>query len=682
MTNKLLVFCIIISFGLLLQFVPLLNISFDYASLAKGESKSEVSSFYEKQQNNLSVIISKKNKNNFSQEELCQIKKVFNSPPDILNLKSLNNPFSFSLPYMDEKKLLFQALIELDCHELKSSNTLSSLGRLEIFKDFSNDNFSDILFQLKFAQKNSKRPKYNYLLIETKKWLNQKLDNKYDIHFEGTPLLLHYIEETLIGDWRVNVLLILIFGGLFYLFYAKFYIIFLYLSSLFITSSILLPLFSLFDVTLNPLTSSLFIILAIASIEDFIFVVNDLSFSQDTKTTINKFKRSSFLTSITTIIGFGSLYLSPIRDIQYFGLFTALGALIEWFVIFYVLPKSFNHLKVTIKYQNILEKMAIIKPGRGFFYLSIIPFLLSFFFLTKLDINEKSSQLFSEDHAYSQDSAYLEETRSWQRRIYVKVDKKKNVLIIKEHAQSIDGIDQVLEYQSYIQEITKKLSLDAANLVTRQMKNGELYNQLHYKNNPIMVIYLKDSSIESMRNIVLKLDTYCKQMGCEVFGRQAEYTRYNKNILLTLYRSFGFSLGLIAAFIFILSFIKLKKVNFLILYSALWGPILMILLFYLFNIPLNFTSCIFFSVFIGLAGDNAIQFLMLADNLSEIKINKLAQSSIMISIFSILGSLALVISGFEFTATLGSVFSLGFTVNLIGDLYLLKSGLKKQERSY
>ena len=578
---------------------------------------------------------------------------------------------------MNKDKLLFQPLVKLNCHETESINFLRNLSQFKVFKDYTNQNYSDLLFQLNFSKNKVSQSNYKDMVGQVKKWLDKKLGHRFNIYYEGTPFLLYYIQKTLYEDFKVNILLILIFVIVFYLFFNCFKLIGLYFATLFITSSFLIPLFHFFEITLNPLTSSIFIILAIASIEDFIFLVNDYNKTKELKISLNKFRLPSLLTSITTMIGFGSLFLSPIRDIRFFGLFTAVGALLEWFIIFYILPYPLSKLKVNNRFEKVLKIFSKVRPRSIFFYLSIIPFTFSLLTVSKLNIDEKAADLFFDDHPYNKDSIYLEKTRGWQRRVFIKVENIKSFEQVKGFSQKIKGVEKIVEYKSYVNEITEGLNLASKKMIEKELIKSTLYEDLHYLGIPIMVIYLDESSIEAMRKIILKLDLYCKNNNCEVFGRQAEYTRYNKNLLMTLYRSFGVSLTLVSIFIFILSIIKLKKIKLSLLYSALWGPILMLFMFYLLNISLNFTTSIFFSVFIGLAGDNAIMYLFLTKDLEIEKVEALGASSVLISIFSIFGSLALVISGFKFTAILGLVFALGFFLNIVGDLYILKGALRR-----
>ena len=97
---------------------------------------------------------------------------------------------------------------------------------------------------------------------------------------------------------------------------------------------------------------------------------------------------------------------------------------------------------------------------------------------------------------------------------------------------------------------------------------------------------------------------------------------------------------------------------------------------YLLNIPLNFITCIFVSIMLGLTGDNAIQYLFHDSELKEKSVENIGRASLVTAAFSIAGSLVLSLSGFRFTAFLGPVFALGFIINVFGDLFLLKTGIK------
>jgi uncharacterized protein len=659
-------------------YISKIPIAFDYTGLGERDQNvdHELLDFYKKE-NNILLVIVKSKKSSFSGEDLCRLKKTFNSPPRDLEIDDIDNPFKYSLPYQSGRKALFKGLIDLNCHNIQNKNYLNTLRSFEIFKDFSNESRNDLLFKFHFKNIEQTTQRANKLLSNVKLWLSKELGDDFSLYYGGSPMLMDYIHQILLSDGKINIYLMTIFLSLFYFFYRSLLPVLLYFSSLLIVTGFLLPLFYYFDVSINPLTASLFFILMIASIEDFIFLINDFKKSKKVESSIKKFIRPSLLTSMTTVIGFGSLLLSPIRDIRFFGLLTAIGAVLEWIILFFLIPGLLEKMRLPKTDDKLLSLFNNYSPCKVYAYVAIIPFVFAFFLIPTMRVDESMAEMFFSDHPYHKNNQYLGNSRGWQRRVFLiptrpSFEKGKfDNYILKQK-----NISKVIDYQTYANEVTSSLDSYNGEDILKRMKASELYKKLHFKNRAIQIIFLKEATLNSNKDVVSEIDQFCQENGCQLFGRQVEYIRYSQNILDTLYKSFALSFSLVALALILISYFKLRRLNLWLIFSALWGPVIMILVFALFKIPLNLLSCIFFAVFIGIAGDNSIQYLFHQQGPHAKGLEELGKSSLIITFFTALGSLAITQSDFKFTAILGGVFALGFLINIYGDLYILKGSQK------
>ena len=106
------------------------------------------------------------------------------------------------------------------------------------------------------------------------------------------------------------------------------------------------------------------------------------------------------------------------------------------------------------------------------------------------------------------------------------------------------------------------------------------------------------------------------------------------------------------------------------------------LVFYLLGIPVNFITCVFVSVLIGLSGDNAIQYLLHhRDKEFGTDMPEVGKASLQVALWGTLGSLVFVFSGFRFIQMLGMVFALGFILGTFGDYHVLTALLGLRKRS-
>src|SRR5262249_40438563 len=107
-----------------------------------------------------------------------------------------------------------------------------------------------------------------------------------------------------------------------------------------------------FHTPMDILSNSLPLLLLIATIEDFL-IISFIKASEggNWKKTFRQFISPCFFTSLTTVVGFGSLAIADLNIIKRFGTWAAVGALLEWVSVFYLLPaflQIFPRLRVWV----------------------------------------------------------------------------------------------------------------------------------------------------------------------------------------------------------------------------------------------------------------------------------------------------------------------------------------------
>ena len=120
--------------------------------------------------------------------------------------------------------------------------------------------------------------------------------------------------------------------------------------------------------------------------------------------------------------------------------------------------------------------------------------------------------------------------------------------------------------------------------------------------------------------------------------------------------------------------------KFKILLSAFWGPAAVMVILALSGMQIYFVTCIFASILVGLAGDNAIQYIMNSEgeNLSE-KTQGLSSASILVTLLMMILPASFMLSYFNPMRTLGLLFALGTACSLFGDYWILKGLLEKDQ---
>jgi hypothetical protein len=118
-----------------------------------------------------------------------------------------------------------------------------------------------------------------------------------------------------------------------------------------------------------------------------------------------------------------------------------------------------------------------------------------------------------------------------------------------------------------------------------------------------------------------------------------------------------------------------------VIISSMWGPLFFFGIVTATGIRINVTICICITVFVGLAGDSAIQFLLSKDpkNTLTQSVLGLAPASALTFLFMGLSCLVFAFSDFAVTQQLAWLFPLGFLILYIGDVFVLQALIGKDK---
>jgi hypothetical protein len=106
------------------------------------------------------------------------------------------------------------------------------------------------------------------------------------------------------------------------------------------------------------------------------------------------------------------------------------------------------------------------------------------------------------------------------------------------------------------------------------------------------------------------------------------------------------------------------------------GPLVTLTFISIFQIPVTLITSIFLAVMVGLAGDNAIQYLLAPGDLRT-GIESRSRASIVVTVVMMIGSSMFILETLLPMKILGGLFVFGFFINLIGDFWGLKGLLSK-----
>jgi predicted RND superfamily exporter protein len=181
------------------------------------------------------------------------------------------------------------------------------------------------------------------------------------------------------------------------------------------------------------------------------------------KTSFTHIGKATFLTSVTTAIGFLTLYTSGINPVRDFGLYTAIGVILAFILTFLVLPPVLYLLPLpkratvnseTLFWDRIMRKIFALnlKHPRVILGISVLILMVSFIGISKVDVNNFLLEDLSADDPMRENFEYFDRHYSGARPFDVVVSTKDSSDILSlSNILVLDSIERVMKLQFGIQ---------------------------------------------------------------------------------------------------------------------------------------------------------------------------------------------------------------------------------------
>jgi predicted RND superfamily exporter protein len=445
----------------------------------------------------------------------------------------------------------------------------------------------------------------------------------------------------------------------------------------------------------DSLSAAVPVMLLVSTLEDFVFI---LIVQRQRKTligTIQKLLIPSFYTSLTTCVGFLTLCLSDLSIVRRLGLICGLGAMIEWAIVFLIFPRIIilikSRQKENFKFVSIHPQilkpftyLADMKLSKWICWVSILPIIyVLWFFQGKLKVEDSPEAVFPQSHPVPVATKKLLDGRDWKSEISLVFTEKlepeqKEKLVQKIMQENPDfigyeGLDQTKEF--LLRPIQRQSLSDLVSDFINQSQFAARWVSADSDLERIILLS-KTTDVVKINKIRENVSLICKD-NCYLAHILVSYSEFGLKILSTLTESFSLSVILVCSLLFFLS-LYLKTGNIIpILLSAVWGPFTLLFGFMYFDIGIYFATSVVMAVLVGLAGDNAIQFLFSAQNGSLKKaVQDLGLASIITMVLMLVISSGFLFSDFGGVQKIGIMMMIGFVLGWIGDLVVLRGLLK------
>ncbi len=450
--------------------------------------------------------------------------------------------------------------------------------------------------------------------------------------------------------------------------------------------------------SVDALSSGLFLMMAVATIEDFIFASErQLEHPGSTPTfSLRRTLLPGFLTSLTTLIGFWSLLKSDIRMVANFGLWAGAGALLEWLILFLALPAFFRCFPrfgaSWINPRKAWKAVWIAKLERSKFppwlawplsILVCVPFL----FWDRLEVSDHPLRLFPKENAYRVQAEDLLSELSFQTDFSVLFPPTVQDARRSELSKQICDFPLVAfcEDRAWMSEEFLGPAGELREMGERLLENGRWLSRYEAADGTHrLVVYASTLESKKLAALFGRIRSLCGDE-CATAGPMALYTDFSQLVPPVMLDPFWEILCVLGLTLWLARARGLNGRQLAaVLLSTVWGVAVPFGAFLVFQIPVNVLTCVFASSLVGLCGDNAIHFLLHGRRGQSMTTEDLLASSATLGRPTILVGLSMSIVSLVFLGSVfhppkifGAVLALGFLANIFGDYWIFRALLPK-----
>jgi predicted RND superfamily exporter protein len=651
--------------------------------------------------NDLLIVVSSQKE--FTQPELCGIQKwIYDDVNGHEPFRKMFSAFGVRKPIESNGSLSLDPVLNLHCEK--------DLDDLQIRKDFqelqkspwgsilTSKTGNDIAMNF-YLNDDIKASRYGSFDVAAVGKIMESFNNhvtarfpSLQAHYVGVAPHEYYLKKGLDQTAVLNLAIPLIVLILFWFFFANIQAGILFVGTITFSSLIIYGMMAAFGCPLDILTNTLILMLVLSSLEDFLFIVHhNRNRVTHWRQAFRRLLMPGFFTSLTTAIGFASLYSSDLAIIRRFGVFAAVAALLEWAMVFLALPallQRFPRFRSWLvprrKMHGFLEKLATLRLPRLLSFALISTYLISALGMTHLQVSDAPASIFPSSHVLSHDLDYLAKSRGWESQVSLvfsdssQEDRNQDVIAKLSKQPNVVAVEDPYTTERYL---TEGLTPGHAQMMRNLWRFAPANSRLNADDGTQRsLLYLEKTDTASIEALLTETRRLCPKDECHLAGTLISYTEFGDRVLMTLLKSLGLSLILVSLTILYLLYAKGQGAYLATVISAMWGPISLVCIFWVFKLPVTYVTCTVASILVGLAGDNTIQYLFASRKKGSLEDGVDRQAAASVQVCLMMTALSAIFFGSYFASvrTLAPLFMLGFLLTLIGDLFVFRGLISRK----
>lgn len=673
--------------------------------------------------------------NAIGKDEKKQLLKLHKA---IDSLQYVNISFSIAkakYPIYNNNTIVFDELYNTKRSEKGLKNLLSKLPNIS--NQLVSDDFKNQFFYIQLNSTPTIETKRKDILGEITSIIQQNYDNYY---LTGPPVLNEAYSKGIYKESLVFGLLtiLVITFMLVFLLPSKRYL-FVSLLSVAVPISILFGIITYLGHALNMISMLIPTILMVYSVSDAVHIINiyhkeGLLNKSHTKTqllaiVVYKSFTPCFYTTLTTFVGYFALYLSPLPAFKNMGIFTCIGLVLSFLLVYIITIIGFSFMSLNFKEAKpfitfkTISQHGFINWLNGFttqykntiiitFTLVLIYGLYSVFNV-KIDTNSKD--LLAEGKE-KQDLRIVESKLKGSSRMQLNITTvNRDKILTKEAMSQLEDFQKALEKNPLINapvsvvNIKSFLEKRTPVLFQTTVSDETIENTLASVDNSdnsffklfsndftsagitISFKEIKTSQLEQLISDIQKdfeATFNTKDYQLKINGFAVVFAQLNNFILQTQFKSFF--AAFFVAFFCLWFFIRSIKTTFLVLIPNILPLAILAILMSWLDIPLDVTTAMITPIMLGIAMDDTIHLVYkYRKNKAETETSETRMNNAMRYTGSALFSTTLaLVAGFLIIASsatpsvrdFGLLCAVTVTIALITDIFYLPALLKKFDK--
>lgn len=632
----------------------------------------------------------------FTAGELCQMRRTIGMlEADSDSISSVTSPFDLRRAISTKDTLHYPEIIEDVClGDASRDVSLEPLQATPWGHLFVGPRARDLSFTVTLNP-GLEGGKFGTFRPELVASVIQKIEATFPnrVHVTGTAAQEFYTMQGLAKAQWLNVLIFMLIALSFWYFLGTWKSSLIYAMTIVPAATIVYGMMGWAGHAIDPLSVCLFLMLAISSIEDFVFVSHEMAKRPETATdAFSSLILPSLMTSLTTIAAFATLGVSELESIRRFGIWAAVGGAVEWLMMFICLPALVKMLPGLLPWalpkrsgkKSMLHQLLRKTPPRILARVSLLAFVFAVFSVQNFNLAQTPTDVFPKDHPLQRSIDKILQDRGWVASVGLVFSEGMSVALKADVRKTVKADAIVLRSESWHEIVDfvagQTTSSLERSLVTRELSITNLSKR--YTSVTGMerdVLYLRSSNTAEINRLRGLVESQCPKRECWLTGEFVAFADFSQQLIVTLFESLFASLLVVA---FIISYTAWERGHLVqvpwLLLSSFFGPAVMLTVIYALGLSVNFVTCVVASTLIGLTGDNALMFLLTEKGSLSQSVEERGVASIQTAIVMALCSLTFIFSYFEPPRMLGMLLATGFLFSVVGDVWLLKGLIPKK----